>query len=75
MVVIMSDPKAYAVIDPATNIVVNTVVLNDASEWPTDIGTYVVCTDGTDAGIGWKFENNSFVDVRPVAIPEEQPTE
>lgn len=71
----MSDAKAYAVIDPATNIVVNAVMLGDASEWPADAGTYVVCLDGTDAGIGWKYENDQFIDVRvqpePVAQPEQ----
>lgn len=71
----MSDAKAYAVIDPATNVVVNAVMLNDAAEWPIDAGTYVVCLDGTEAGIGWKYENDQFIDVRvqpePVAQPEQ----
>ncbi len=60
----MSDVKTYAVIDAETNIVVNAILWDGESEWTPPAGTYVQSLEGTEAGIGWKFENNEFVDVR-----------
>ena len=64
--------KNYAVINNQTNIVENVVVWDGENEWLPPEGTYVICIDGAEAGIGWKYENNTFIDVRPVA--EETPT-
>lgn len=62
----MSDVKNYAVISSETNIVENVILLSDESDWNSPTENYVVCIDGTNAGIGWKYENGDFIDVRPV---------
>lgn len=64
----MEGIKNYAVINNETNIVENVILLSDEADWKLSTGNYVVCIDGINAGIGWKYENGSFVDVRPVSI-------
>jgi hypothetical protein len=65
MVVTMSNVKTYAVINEQTNIVENVILWDGESPWQPPAGTYVQSLEGTEAGIGWKFENETFVDVRP----------
>lgn len=74
MVVIMSDVKVYAVVNSTTNIVENVILWDGESPWQPPEGTFVVPLQGS-AGIGWKFENDAFIDVRPVPEPvPEEPT-
>lgn len=68
----MSDVKTYAVINAETNIVENVILWDGESPWQPPAGMYVQELSG-EAGIGWKYENDSFSDVRPVieAVPEQ----
>ncbi len=61
----MSNVKTYAVINEQTNIVENVILWDGESSWQPPAGTYVQSLEGCEAGIGWKFENGAFVDVRP----------
>jgi hypothetical protein len=62
----MSNVKTYAVIDSETNLVKNAVLWDGKSSWSPPSGTYTQPLDGTEAGIGWKFEAGNFIDVRDV---------
>lgn len=46
----------YAVINDVTNIVENTVVLDEGSTWTPPIGYYIESLEGTEAGIGWSYD-------------------
>lgn len=61
----MINVKTYAVINEQTNIVENVILWDGEPPWQPPAGTYVQSLEGTEAGIGWKFENETFVDVRP----------
>ena len=56
----------YAVIDLATGIVVNSIVLNDPSDWAIPDGFLIIQSD--TAGIGWSYANGIF---SPPPIPSE----
>lgn len=45
----------YAVINDQTNIVENTVVLNEGSIWTPPQGYYIVDITGTEVGIDWSY--------------------
>jgi len=45
----------FAVINSQTNIVKNTIVLDDGAIWTAPQGYYTVNTTGTDVGIGWTY--------------------
>lgn len=34
--------------------------------WQPPAGTYAICIDGTEAGIGWKVDDGEFIDVRSI---------
>ena len=61
----MSNIKTYAVINEQTNIVENVILWDGESQWQPPAGTYVQSLEGYEAGIGWVFENGTFVDIRP----------
>lgn len=62
------DVKNYAVIDEETNVIINVILWDGESNWVPPVGSYVVCIEGTEAGIGWKYENEQFTDIRSSAI-------
>jgi hypothetical protein len=66
----MSNIKTYAVIDEATNIVINVVLWDGESNWTSPLGSYVIDIAGTEAGIGWKYENQEFIDIREISVEE-----
>jgi len=45
----------FAVINDQTNIVQNTVVLDEGSQWTPPSGDYIVDITGTDVGISWTY--------------------
>lgn len=61
----MSDVKTYAVINSETNIVENVILWDGESQWQPPANTYVQSLEGTEAGIGWKYDGGVFIDVRP----------
>lgn len=42
------------------------IVVGYQPPWQPPGGTYVVCIEGTEAGIGWKVEDGEFIDVRSI---------
>lgn len=63
--------QPYAIINSETHIVENAVLWDGNTEtWHPPAGFYAVALEDINAGIGWKYENGEFVDVRPVAEPE-----
>lgn len=65
----MSEAKTYAVINPATNIVENIILWDGVSAWTPPAGMYVKVL-AAEAGIGWKFEGDTFIDLRPEPAQE-----
>jgi hypothetical protein len=51
----MGHNMIFAVINTQTNIVNNTIVLDDGVIWTAPQGYYTVNTTGTDVGIGWTY--------------------
>jgi hypothetical protein len=45
----------YAVINDQTNIVENTIVLDEGSTWTPPAGYYIVDITGTEVGIDWTY--------------------
>ena len=45
----------FAVINDQTNIVKNTVVLDEGSQWTPPTGDYIVDVTGTEVGIVWSY--------------------
>jgi hypothetical protein len=51
----------YALIN-SENLVVNVIVWDGVSNWSPPEGHYVICIDGLDVGIGYKYINEQFVE-------------
>lgn len=66
----MDNVKTYAVINSESSLVENVILWDGESNWTPPIGTFVVTLAG-GAGIGWKYENNQFIDIRPTPEPEQ----
>ena len=49
----------YAVINNQTNIVENTVVLNEGAVWSPPEGYYIVDITGTEVGNNWVYDPNT----------------
>lgn len=62
--------KIYAVLNVETNIVENIILWDGETNWTPPINTYILPLEGTEAGIGWKFEGGVFVDIRPLVTQE-----
>lgn len=60
----------YAVIDMSTNIVDNTIELDDPSGWPVPDGFIIVETD--IASIGWTYVDGEFHAPPPDPVTDEQ---
>ena len=45
----------FAVINEQTNIVNNTVVLNEGSQWTPPLGDYIVDITGKEVGVDWVY--------------------
>lgn len=65
----MSNVTPYAVINSETNIINNVILWDGESNWTPPAGTFAVPLT-SEAGIGWKYENKKFIDIRPVSEPE-----
>lgn len=59
----------YAVIETATNIVSNVVILSDASEW-VQPDSFAIRSD--EANIGDTYDGQTFI-APPPPLPEEEP--
>ena len=57
--------KTYAVINSYTNICENIVMWNGQNLWQPPANTHVVCIEDLQVGIGFKYENDVWTDVRP----------
>lgn len=42
----------------------NMIVTEILQPWKPPVNTYVICLDGEQAGIGWKYNNGEFIDAR-----------
>ena len=51
----MGHKMIFAVIDDQTNIVKNTVVLDEGSQWTPPPGDYIVDITGTEVGGDWTY--------------------
>lgn len=49
----------YAVIDEATNVVDNVIVLNDPSQWTPPDNHHIVNIDDVAVGIGWSYNQST----------------
>jgi len=56
--------KRYAVINNYTNICENIVVWNGQNNWHPPANTHVICIESLEVGIGFKYENETWTDVR-----------
>lgn len=43
----------------------NTVIVKILQPWKPPAGTYVICIENTEAGIGWQYNDGEFIDARP----------
>ena len=51
----MEPNMIYAVIDDVTNIVVNTIVLDEGVQWNPPDNDYIINIDGLEVGIDWTY--------------------
>lgn len=58
----------YAVVDPNNNVE-NIVLWDEASQWSPPENRRLVKIDGVLCNLGWKYENENFVD--PVSLAPE----
>lgn len=58
----------FAVIDDATNICDNVIVLDNGSTWNPPAGHYTVNIDGLGVGIGWHYDPSTGVWVGPPSL-------
>lgn len=58
----------YAVIASATNICDNVVDLDEGSTWTPPADHYIVNIDGTQAGIGWYYDQATKVWTAPPSV-------
>jgi hypothetical protein len=64
----MDYPMAAAVVDTITNVVVNKIVADAATDIAPD-GTYLVnIPDGVMCDIGWLWDGTNFVDPNGVGV-------
>jgi len=66
----------YAVINDQTNIVENTIVLDEGAIWTPPSGYYIVDITGTEVGIDWTYnpQTNEWTpppNLEPVTSVEE----
>ena len=59
----------FAVINDQTNIVENTIVLDDGSQWTPPLGNYIVNITDTEVGLNWVY-NPITKQWTPPAVPE-----
>lgn len=50
----------FAIVDVATNIVVNIVLLNDINDWPNIEGCFVVDISDKICEIGYRHDDGQF---------------
>ena len=63
----------YAVINNQTNIVENTIVLDEGSTWTPPNGYYIVDITTTEVGIDWTYNQNTQQWTPPVGFVASQP--
>ena len=68
----------YAVINDQTNIVENTIVLDEGAIWTPPAGYYIVDITNTEVGIGWTYnpQTNEWTpppNPQPVTSVDETP--
>lgn len=51
----------------------NSIVVETIAPWQPPSNCYVICIDGTEAGIGWKYENRNWIDIRVESQSENSP--
>ena len=49
----------YAMIDENTNIVSNTIVLDEGAHWEPPVGVYLVNIDGLEVGIDFSYDKST----------------
>ena len=52
---LMGPKMIFAIINGQTNIVTNTVVLEDGAQWTPPSGDYIVNITDTEVGINWVY--------------------
>ena len=65
----------YAVINDQTNIVENTIVLDEGAIWTPPQGYYIIDITGTEVGIGWSYDPATQQFSPPPPPPEPETTD
>jgi hypothetical protein len=70
--IIVSEPET--IVDENGNIVEtgNSIVVQTIAPWKPPANCYVVCIEN-DCGIGWKYDNGNWIDVRVESQSENLP--
>jgi hypothetical protein len=56
----------YAIIDDSNNLVINVAVWDGTTPWDPGAGLYaVLIPEGSQAGIGWTYEDGEFIPPEP----------
>jgi hypothetical protein len=68
--IIISEPETT--IDEHGNVVEtgNSIVIQSIAPWQPPANCYVVCIEGEQCGIDWKYDNGTWIDVRVESQPE-----
>lgn len=61
--------KNVAVVNPLSGLVENVVVVDEAMEWSTPVGSQLVEIDGRSASIGWSYDASQDVFIQPEVPP------
>jgi hypothetical protein len=64
--------KRYAIVD-SNNTVHNVIVWDEASQWSPPEGMTMVNVEEVRCDIGWKYENEVFIDPTPPPEPVTDP--
>lgn len=66
--IIISEPET--IIDEQGNIVEtgNMIVVQEIPPWQPPANCYVICVEELEVGIGWKYENETWIDAREFEI-------
>lgn len=70
---VISEPET--IVDENGNIVEtgNSIVIRTIQPWLPPADCYVICIDGEQCGIGWKYDNGTWIDVRVESQSENLP--
>lgn len=69
----MINMHKYALVNNQ-NVVENIILWDGEAEWAPPEGMQLVNVENVDAGIGWKYENNVFVDPNQTQQSTDQTT-